>query len=105
MAACDFSMRFTFVVAGWERTAHDSRNVRFPFTPPEKCYVVDAGYLNSPGFLATYKKTHYHVPEFQRRGPRGRNENFNHLHSSLRNIIERTFGVWKQRWCMFDRIP
>ncbi|KAL5542081.1 hypothetical protein UlMin_009791 [Ulmus minor] len=105
MAAYDFSMWFTVVVAGWERTAHDSRNVRFPFAPPKKYYVVDPGYPNNPGFLAPYKKTRYRVPEFQRRGPRGRNENFNHLHSSMSNIIERTFGVWKQQWCMLDRMP
>ncbi|KAL5539900.1 hypothetical protein UlMin_045078 [Ulmus minor] len=56
------------------------------------------------GFVVPYKRTRYHVPEFQRRGPRGRNEHFNHLHSSLRNIIKKTFDVWKQWWRMFDRI-
>ncbi|KAJ0599516.1 putative harbinger transposase-derived nuclease domain-containing protein [Helianthus annuus] len=32
------------------------------------------------------------------RAPRGPKEIFNYHHSSLRNVIERTFGVWKARW-------
>ncbi|KAD3337085.1 hypothetical protein E3N88_32605 [Mikania micrantha] len=32
--------------------------------------------------------------------PRGPKETFNYRHSSLRNIIERTFGVWKARWVL-----
>ncbi|KAL4569481.1 hypothetical protein LXL04_025119 [Taraxacum kok-saghyz] len=55
-----------------------------------------------------YKGTHirYHLPDFQRgqtaamRAPRGSQETFNYRHSSLRNIIERTFGVWKARWAL-----
>ena len=34
------------------------------------------------------------------RAPRGSQETFNYRHSSLRNIIERTFGVWKARWAL-----
>jgi hypothetical protein len=30
--------------------------------------------------------------------PRGRKENFNYAHSSLRNVIERSFGVLKMKW-------
>ena len=71
----------------------------------DKYYVVDAGYPNTRGYLAPYKGTniHYHLPDF-RRGhtaaicePRGLKEKFNYLHSSLRNIIKQTFGVWKAR--------
>ncbi|KAL4558942.1 hypothetical protein LXL04_037147 [Taraxacum kok-saghyz] len=73
-----------------------------------KYYVVDAGYPNTRGYLAPYKGTHirYHLPDFQRgqtaamRAPRGSQETFNYRHSSLRNIIERTFGVWKARWAL-----
>ena len=74
----------------------------------DKCYVVDAGYPNMRGYLAPYKGTNirYHLPDFRRgytaaiREPRGPKEKFNYLHSSLRNIIERTFGVWKARWAL-----
>jgi hypothetical protein len=30
--------------------------------------------------------------------PRGRKELFNYAHSSLRNVIERSFGVLKNKW-------
>ncbi|KAL8262589.1 hypothetical protein R6Q59_023938, partial [Mikania micrantha] len=73
-----------------------------------KYYVVDAGYPNTKGYLAPYKGTNirYHLPDFRRgqtvaiRAPRGPKETFNYRHSSLHNIIERTFGVWKARWVL-----
>lgn len=52
-----------------------------------------------PGFLAPYKGVRYHLQDFLRnRQPRGAKELFNHTHSSLRNVIEYTLGVWKGRW-------
>ncbi|KAJ0599817.1 hypothetical protein HanRHA438_Chr03g0111261 [Helianthus annuus] len=45
----------------------------------------------------------YYIPDFRRaqtsvmRALRGAKETFNYYCSSLRNIIERTFGVWKAR--------
>ncbi|KAL4588303.1 hypothetical protein LXL04_001187 [Taraxacum kok-saghyz] len=74
----------------------------------KKYYVVDAGYPNTRGHLAPYKGAtiRYHLPDFQRaqtpalRAPSGAKETFNFRHSSLRNIIERTFGVWKARWAI-----
>ncbi|KAL4556017.1 hypothetical protein LXL04_038652 [Taraxacum kok-saghyz] len=117
MAVCDFNMCFTFVWAGWEGTAHDTRifnealersELHFPRPMGEKYYVVDAGYPNTRGYLAPYKGAtiRYHLPDFQRantpalRAPSGAKETFNFRHSSLRNIIERTFGVWKARWAI-----
>ncbi|XP_076938002.1 uncharacterized protein LOC143605954 [Bidens hawaiensis] len=117
MAACDFNMCFTFVWAGWEGTAHDTRifnealqipNLKFPHPMGEKYYVVDAGYPNTKGYLAPYKGANirYHIPVFRRgqtsamRAPRGSKETLNYYHSSLRNIIEQTFGVWKARWAL-----
>ncbi|GKD61174.1 putative nuclease HARBI1 [Tanacetum coccineum] len=114
MAACDFNMCFTFVWAGWEGTAHDTiiflealrrPQVNFPRPTGDKYYVVDAGYPNIKGYLAPYKGNdiHYHIPDFRRgqtsaqRAPKGKKETFNYYHSSLRNVIERTFGVWKAR--------
>ncbi|KAL4564921.1 hypothetical protein LXL04_028997 [Taraxacum kok-saghyz] len=117
MVVCDFNMCFTFVWAGWEGTAHDTRifnealersKFHFPRPMGEKYYVVDAGYPNIREYLAPYKGAtiRYHLPDFQRgqtpalRAPRGAKETFNFRHSSLRNIIERTFGVWKARWAI-----
>jgi hypothetical protein len=61
-----------------------------------KYYLVDAGYPNEYGYLGPYKGERYHFQEFRRRGqPSGRKEVFNRAHSSLRNVIERSFRVWK----------
>ena len=69
----------------------------------DRYYLVDSGYPNRKGFLAPYRNTRYHIPEFQNVGPRGRNEIFNSLHSFLRNVIERAFGVLKKRWALLQK--
>ncbi|XP_062230104.1 protein ALP1-like [Phragmites australis] len=115
LAICDFDMRFTFVVAGWPGSVHDMRVFndaiqkyadKFPFPSHGKFYLVDSGYPNRTGFLAPYKGTKYHLPEF-RQGPRpsGKKEVFNYLHSSLRNVIERSFGVLKMKWRILLDLP
>jgi hypothetical protein len=64
-----------------------------------KYYLVDAGYLLIKGYLTPYKGERYHIPDFRRAGRgNGIEERFNYVHSSLRSVIERTFGVWKNRW-------
>ncbi|KAL7600320.1 hypothetical protein Lser_V15G24828 [Lactuca serriola] len=117
MAACDFNMCFTFAWDGWEGIAHDTRifnearrrhEVKFPLPADGKYYLVDVGYPNTKGYLAPYKGSNirYHIPDFRRgqtsasREPKGFKEKFNYYHSSLRNIIERTFGLWKARWVL-----
>ncbi|XP_057452625.1 uncharacterized protein LOC130744460 [Lotus japonicus] len=108
MLVCNFEMLITFVVVGWPGTAHDTRILSsaiediktvFPHPPEGKYYLVDAGYPNMKGYLAPYKGERYHIPDF-RAGSQaeGFQEIFNHAHSSLRNVIERTIGVWKKRW-------
>ncbi|KAK8926015.1 hypothetical protein KSP39_PZI011439 [Platanthera zijinensis] len=151
MAVCDFNMCFTFVLAGWEGSTHDSRifqralmdpSYNFPYPPhgkpfisrealvqeifkitmflvtiihtycaisnfAGKYYVVDAGYPLQRGFLKPYSGTRYHLPDF-RRGSRpiqGRREIFNQAHSSLRSVIERSFGVWKKKWKILRDMP
>uniref|UniRef100_J3LD71 Myb/SANT-like domain-containing protein n=1 Tax=Oryza brachyantha TaxID=4533 RepID=J3LD71_ORYBR len=107
LAICDFDMRFTFIVLGWPGLAHDMRVFNdalrkyaaiFPYPPPGKFYLVDLGYPNRLGFLAPYKGTKYHLPKFRAGpSPSGKKEVFNHLHSSLCNVIERSFGVLKMK--------
>ncbi|CAI0626206.1 unnamed protein product, partial [Linum tenue] len=64
-----------------------------------KYYLVDSGFQNIPGFLAPFRGATRHFQEMRRRGgPRGRKELFNFRHSSLRNVIERCFGVLKARF-------
>lgn len=57
-------------------------------------------------YLAPYRGTKYHLPEF-RQGPRpsGRKELFNFVHSSLRNVIEHSFGVLKMKWRILLDLP
>ncbi|KAK7276933.1 hypothetical protein RIF29_18082 [Crotalaria pallida] len=115
MAVCDWNMCFTFVLPGWEGTAHDARvfdhaltdaNMNFPRPPPDKYYLVDAGYPTLTGFLGPYRCERYHLPDFRRKsGFANHNEIFNFYHSSLRCTIERTFGVWKNRFAILRSMP
>ena len=70
-------------------------------------YLVDSGYANKQGFLAPYRGgPRYHLQQFRTSGPpRNQEETFNKLHSSLRSVIERTFGVWKKKWRILDDHP
>ena len=71
-----------------------------------KYYLVDIGYPQMKGYLGPYKGERYHLPDFRRgRQPSGKKEIFNHAHSSLRCTIERTFGVWKNRWKILHHMP
>ncbi|XP_054820818.1 uncharacterized protein LOC129319776 [Prosopis cineraria] len=107
MAVCDWDMCFTFVIAGWEGTAHDARvfdnaistpSMHFPHPPSGKYYLVDSGYPTLNGYLDPYRCERYHLPDFRRvAGFANNNEVFNYYHSSLRCTIERTFEVWKNR--------
>ena len=64
-----------------------------------KFYLVNLGYLMKRGLLPPYKGERYYTPEFQQGEELHRlEEKFNYLHSSFHSVIERTFGVWKNRW-------
>ncbi|XP_022883244.1 uncharacterized protein LOC111399996 [Olea europaea var. sylvestris] len=106
LAACDFNLCFTFVHARWTGTTHDSRMLAravhspefdFPKPAPGKYYLVDSGFAHRPGYMALYKGA--------RRNFRKARERFNFRHSSCRNVIERSFGVWKIRWKILDPMP
>ncbi|XP_059670983.1 uncharacterized protein LOC132316526 [Cornus florida] len=98
---CSFDMKFTYVVAGWEGSANDSRvlletifdpTMNFSLPPKGKYYLVDSGYTNMRYFLAPYRGERYHLQEYRGRRIRGPHELFNYRHSSLRNVIERCFA-------------
>lgn len=63
-------------------------------------YLVDAGYANAPGFLAPYRAVRYHLSEFRGITPQNERELYNKRHSQARNVIERTFGVLKNRFAI-----
>ena len=68
--------------------------------------LVFAGYPNLPGYLAPYKGERYHLPEWHRgMEPNTPKEKFNRIHSSVRNVIERSFGVLKMKWQILYKIP
>ncbi|KAL2337663.1 hypothetical protein Fmac_012109 [Flemingia macrophylla] len=104
-AACDFNMKFTYVLGGWEGTASDSRILKDALSrqdpliiPQGKYYLGYAGFMLKSQILTPYRGVRYHLKEYSRRGPQNPRELFNHQHSSLRNVIKRTFGVLKKRF-------
>ncbi|XP_042474829.1 uncharacterized protein LOC122056930 [Macadamia integrifolia] len=64
LAVCDFDMKFTHILSGWEGSASDSRilddairregEAKLP-VPRSKFYLVDAGFANQKGFLRPYR--------------------------------------------------
>nr|KYP66964.1 Putative nuclease HARBI1 [Cajanus cajan] len=83
-AACDFDMKFTYVLGGWEGTTSDSRILK-DVLGREDPLIIPQG-------------VRYHLKKYSRRAPQNPRELFNHRHTSLRNVIERTFGVLKKRF-------
>lgn len=107
-------MKFTYVLVGWEGSAHDGgllRSVVAPRTcrltvPSGKYYLADSGFPNVCGFLTSYRGTKYHLKEHdKRRKPQTAKELFNFRHSRLRNVIERTIGLLKKRFAYLRHQP
>jgi hypothetical protein len=69
-------------------------------TPPGKYWLGDAGYPNTDTILVPYRGTRYHLKETILAGkkPENSKELFNLRHASLRNVIERIFGVLKRKY-------
>jgi hypothetical protein len=98
-------MTFSFVLAGWEGSAHDGKVLADALhkglvTFPGRYYLGDAGYGLTRDCLTPYRGIRYHLKEWVRgaRRPQNREELFNLRHSMLRNVVERTFGVAKSRF-------
>jgi DDE superfamily endonuclease len=111
LGVCDFDMLFTYCLAGWEGSAHDGRvfadaAVKGLSLPPGRYYLGDAGYALSTHVLTPYRGVRYHLKEWSRHGdrPQNKEELFNLRHSSLRNVIERTFGVIKKRFPILTKM-
>lgn len=63
-----------------------------------KYYLLDSGYPSLKGFLLPYNNARYHLAHFRlTSGFISRNNFLNYYHSTLRSVIERTFGVVKER--------
>jgi hypothetical protein len=107
LAVCSFDLTFQYVLAGWEGSANDSKVLEDAltkgFTMPttgNKYYLADAGYGLTPHFLTPYRGVRYHLKEFAqgKQRPENAKELFNLRHASLRNAVERIFGVLKKRF-------
>ena len=70
-------------------------------------YLVDSVLPIGTSFLPPHKSTRYHVQEFNSSGRRitSKKESYNYRHSSLRMVIERSFGVLKARFPILNLIP
>lgn len=111
LGVVDFNMMFTFVLAGWEGSAHDGKVLASAIDKglvvlPGKYYLGDAGYALKEYVLTPYRGVRYHLKEFGRgtQRPRNKEELFNYRHSQLRNVIERTYGVLKKRFPILSRM-
>jgi DDE superfamily endonuclease len=112
LAVCNFKMDFVYILPGWEGSAHDGRvlgdaKAKGFDAPPGKYYLADSGYSNTSLTLTPYPKVRYHLREQARASQRPQNakELFNLRHASLRNVIERTFGVLKNRFVILQKPP
>jgi len=106
LAACDFDGMFTDVLCGWEGSVSDStlwleamRKGHINI-PAGRYMLGDAGFANCEACLTPYRNVRYHLQEWSRgnKAPQTSEELFNLRHSSLRNAIERIFGVMKARY-------
>jgi hypothetical protein len=70
-------------------------------------YLADAGYMLEAGYMTPFRNTRYHQDEFKgvNLSTLGREEKFNYIHAGLHNIIERKFGVLKERWHILEKVP
>ena len=70
-------------------------------------YLVDSGLPIGSSFLPPHKSTRYHAQEFHSSSRRitSKNELYNYRHSSLRMVIERSFGVLKARFPILNSMP
>nr|XP_012466306.1 unnamed protein product [Gossypium raimondii] len=112
LAAITFDLKFAYVLAGWEGSAHDSRILSDALSRPRglripegKYYLADAGYGIRIGCITLYRGVRYHLKEFAAEGPENAKELFNLRHSSLRITVERVFGILKKRFRVLDAEP
>ena len=68
---------------------------------------MDSGYPLGGCFMPPHRSVRYHAQEYRgrQRQPKNALELFNYRHSSLRMVVERTFGVLKARFPIFYHMP
>ncbi len=99
-------MNWRYILAGWEGSAHDAQvlsDAQFSkgfTTSPGKYWLGDAGYSPTEFVLTPYRSVRYHLKEHlqAKRKPESPKELFNLRHWSMRNVVERIFGVFEGQW-------
>ena len=111
LGVCDFDMLFIYCLAGWEGSAHDGRVLADAVTRDlalfeNRYYLGDAGYALSRYVLTPYRGVRYHLKEFSLGSdkPQNKEELFNLRHASLRNVVERIYGVVKKRFPILSKM-
>lgn len=113
LIACSFDMKFHYVLAGWEGSAADLRVLNSALTrrnklqvPEDKYYLANDKYANIPGFIARYPGVPYGSLEVGSGfHPQDAKELFNHRHSLLHSVTDRTFGALKARFPILMSAP
>ncbi|XBI28642.1 hypothetical protein VPH35_052820 [Triticum aestivum] len=113
LAVVDFDLKFTYVLDGWEGSAHDANILSDNMSrhdginiPDGKFYLGDVGYACRTSVLPPFRKTRYHLNKFAGRNyPRTPQKLFNLRHSSLRVTVERAFGAMKNGFKILDQKP
>jgi hypothetical protein len=72
---CDFDLKFTYALTGWEGSATDARIYQEACSddlviPPGKYLLADAGFPSCDGLLVPYRGIRYHLAEWGRAGVR-----------------------------------
>ncbi|PKA66911.1 hypothetical protein AXF42_Ash003568 [Apostasia shenzhenica] len=107
MAAVSFDRQFVYIATGWEGSAANMRVLKWTLekgefsVPPENRYLVDSGYANTDKFLAPIRRCRYHLSNYQtpmQHRYEKPQELYNYRHAQLRNVIERTFDILKERF-------
>jgi DDE superfamily endonuclease len=111
LAVGNFDLTFAYGLFGWEGSAHDARvfdDAKLKGLPLiiGKYYLADGGYALTKYTLTPFRAVRYHLVEFGINGvgPANSKELFNLRHSSLRNSIERLFGIVKNRFPILKKM-
>jgi hypothetical protein len=111
LAICNFDMKFTDLLVGWEGSVADStlwiegQRSGAVYIPDGKYVLGDAGFPNCDLCLTPYRGVRYHLQEWARgnKKPQNKEELYNLRHSRLRNVVERIFSVVKARFKILVR--
>ncbi|KAE8683647.1 hypothetical protein F3Y22_tig00111197pilonHSYRG00116 [Hibiscus syriacus] len=112
LAAIKFDLKFSYVLVGWEGSAHDSRILTNTLTRPRgfsipegKYYLADAGYGIRNEIFSPYRGVRYHLKDLSNHRSENAKELFNLRHSSLQTTVERVFGILKKLFRVLDAEP